>query len=101
MKKAEFQNASSQDALLPFALREREVHRWVSELPVTDIQRCCGLVLPTLKVLNRQPMPAIARFETLEELRPLVYLLSQKLESLFLGVRFPLEKTTHESVANG
>ncbi len=97
MNKAKFENASSQDAPLPFALRDREVSRWVSELPITDIQRCCGLVLPTLKVLNRQPMPAIARFETLEELRPLVFLLSQKLESQFIGARFPLEKTIDES----
>ena len=100
MKKAEFENTSCQDAPLPFALREREVRQWVSDLPMTDIQRCCGLVLPTLKVLNRQPMPAIARFETLEELRPLVFLLSQKLESKFIGARFPLEKTAYKSATD-
>jgi len=45
-------------------------------------------------------MPAIARFETLEELRPLIFLLSQKLESQFIGAHFPLETTTYESANN-
>jgi len=100
MKKAELQNASFQDVSLPFKLLERDVNRWVSELPVTDIQRCCGLVLPSLKALNRQSMPAITRFETLEELRPTVFLLSQKLESQFVGARFPFEEKTYESAVN-
>jgi len=45
-------------------------------------------------------MPAIARFETLEELRPLIFLLSKKLESQFIGAHFPLEKTTYECTHN-
>lgn len=100
MKKAESQNGSSHAESLPFEPRKHEVRQWISGLPVTDIQRCCGLVLPTLKVLNRLPIPIIARFETLEELRPLIFLLSQNLMLHLFGARFLLELTPYEFATN-
>lgn len=68
----------------------RKFKRWLSELPMVNMGEATRLFYQTIQAFNRQPIPAKARLELMEQMRPVAHQAVEYLNKHFLSCAFPL-----------
>ncbi|NOY62359.1 MAG: hypothetical protein GXP10_04250 [Gammaproteobacteria bacterium] len=79
-----------------FDVRPRNVEKWISNLPFTNVGKSTRLIYETLLELNRRNIPNANRVKVMELFRPKICLLLDVLKKYYIGSQFPLSEKSRK-----